>query len=470
MSEKPSKSYKDTIILPKTDFAMKADLARREPEQLARWEAADIYGQIRAARKGAPKFILHDGPPYATGDLHVGTGLNKVLKDLVVRYKTMRGFDSPYRPGWDCHGLPIEHKVAKELGPKARQMSTSDIRKKCLDYAMKYFNRNREDFKRQLIFGDWANPYLTVNHDYEAGVLDLFAEMVAGGYVYRSLRPIHWCMTDRTALAEAELEYDDITSPSVYVRFPLTEESVSRAALAFGVTSPGPIDLVIWTTTPWTLPANLGIAVHHAYDYVLFDAITADAKNVRGIVAEGLLDAVSKACKLEGVKIVGKCKGRKLEGLKYRHVFMDRTSPVVLANYVTLEDGTGCVHTAPGHGREDFITGQSYGLEPLSPVDPSGRFTDAGGPFVGQHVLRCGPQRHQAARGEGGPAGLHADQAQLPALLALPRAGHLPGHRAVVRQRRARQPAQSADRGSRSRALDPRLGQGPHPGHGEHQA
>ncbi|MCG3179852.1 MAG: Isoleucine--tRNA ligase [Phycisphaerae bacterium] len=391
MSDKANgKKYKDTIILPKTDFGMKANLAQREPEQIARWDAMDVYGRIRAERRGAPKFILHDGPPYATGDLHVGTGLNKVLKDFVVRYKTMAGFDSPYRPGWDCHGLPIEHKVAKELGPRARDMATADIRKLCLDYAMKFFARNRDDFKRLSIFGEWDTPYLTVNHDYEAGVLDLFAEMVAGGYVYRSLRPIHWCITDRTALAEAELEYDDITSPSVYVRFPLTDESRARASELFGAAGDA-VDLVIWTTTPWTLPANLAIAVHPEFDYALFAAAAADGQPFTGIVAEGLLDTLAARGLLADAKKLGTCKGRDLEGLTYRHVFMDRVGPVVLADYVTLEGGTGCVHTAPGHGREDFETGRRYGLEPVSPVDASGRFTDAGGPFVGQQVFEADP-------------------------------------------------------------------------------
>ena len=400
MSEKPEKVYKETIILPKTDFAMKADLARREPEQWARWESADLYGKIRAARKGAPKFVLHDGPPYATGDLHVGTGLNKVLKDIVVRYKTLRGFDAPYRPGWDCHGLPIEHKVAKELGPKIRDMTTADVRTRCLEYAMKFFGRNREDFQRLLIFGNWANPYLTVNHDYEAGVLDLFAELVAGGYVYRSLRPIHWCMTDRTALAEAELEYDDITSTSVYVAFPLTEESAQKAAKIMGTQAAadpnGPLDvtpvgLLIWTTTPWTLPANLAIAVHPDFDYALVDCVDSAGQHRRLILAAGLLDSVAKVAGLSYVTVLGTCKGKQLEGLTYRHVFLERTSPVVLADYVTLDDGTGCVHTAPGHGREDFLTGQRYGLEPLSPVDPTGRFTEAGGPFAGQQVFEADP-------------------------------------------------------------------------------
>ncbi|MDD4891558.1 MAG: class I tRNA ligase family protein, partial [Phycisphaerae bacterium] len=308
MSETSGKGFKDTIILPKTDFAMKADLARREPEQMARWDAMDIYGKIRAARKGSPKFTLHDGPPYATGDLHVGTGLNKVLKDFVVRYKTMRGFDTPYRPGWDCHGLPIEHKVAKELGPKVRQMTTADVRKRCLDYAMKFFARNREDFKRLLIFGEWENPYLTVNHDYEYGVLDLFAEMVEKGYTYRAHRPPHWSMTARTALAEAELEYEDVTSPSVYVGFPLADD----AGKAFGAAGAGNADLLIWTTTPWTLPANLAIAVHPDFDYMLIEATDGAGKRRRMVFAEALVEQVSKVARLTDVKVLAKAKGKQL--------------------------------------------------------------------------------------------------------------------------------------------------------------
>ncbi len=389
MGKKRNKGkYADTVLTPKTDFPMRASLIETlEPEMQARWEREDLYGQIRAARAGCEKFILHDGPPYATGDLHVGTAMNKVLKDFVVRYATMCGFDAPYLPGWDCHGLPIEHRVATELGDKFREMPIRQIRQRCHDYAMKFMDRNRTDFKRLGILGEWATPYLTVEPQYEAGVVDIFAELVERGYVYRALRPIHWCMECQTALAEAELEYADATSPSVYVRFPMVDSLGDLFDGAEGAA----VDLLIWTTTPWTLPANLGVAVHPRYEYtvVRFEhegqarvCLLADERVETVLATEGVTDFTR----------LGTVKGERLAGRKYRHPFVDRQGPIILADYVTLTDGTGCVHTAPGHGTDDFYSGQQAGLEAYSPVDDQGRFTADVPEWEGQRVFDADPR------------------------------------------------------------------------------
>ena len=379
-------NYKKTLRLPKTSFKMKANWIQRAPEFAKRWEKSDIYAAIMKARKDSPAWLLHDGPPYATGDLHVGTLMNKVLKDFVVKYRTMRGFRSPYRPGWDCHGLPIEHKVAVELGEKFRQTPTDHLRKKCRDYALKFFKRNREEFKAVGVFGEWDNPYLTLNHDYEAGVIGVFADMVEAGYVYRALRPVHWCTSCQTALAEAELEYEDVSGPSIYVRFPLVEP----LGEAFGELAGEHADMIIWTTTPWTLPANLAIALHARHMYSAVKYSDGDGEHV-SVMAHDLVEKVMAVAGVETYQVAGCVKGADLEGLQYRHVFLDRTSPIVLADYVSLDDGTGCVHTAPGHGLEDFQTGRSYGLEPLSPVSNEGTLDERAGEFAGMNVFDADP-------------------------------------------------------------------------------
>jgi isoleucyl-tRNA synthetase len=367
---------------------MKADLVQREPEMQRFWEEKQVYQQIRKARSSARKFVLHDGPPYATGDLHVGTGLNKILKDFVVRYATMTGCDSPYRPGWDCHGLPIEWRVRGELGEAADKTAVPEMRRKCFDYAMRFFKRNRDDFKRLGIFGEWERPYLTVDPAYEAGVLDVFADMVEKGYIYRALRPIHWDWASQSALAEAELEYEDITSPTVYVRFPFVDDVSGM----FGTDRSVPIDVLIWTTTPWTLPANLAIALHPYYAYTVVDYSDKNGQKRRSLFADDLVETVMADGGVSEFKRLGKVNGEALKGKKYRHVFMDRESPIVLADYVTLTDGTGCVHTAPGHGREDFYTGRDNGLPILSPVNDTGHLTEEAGPFAGMHVFDADPK------------------------------------------------------------------------------
>jgi isoleucyl-tRNA synthetase len=364
-------NYKDTLNLPQTDFPMKANLPAREPEMLARWDSTGLYEKIMAARAGAPLFVLHDGPPFANGDVHIGHVLNKTLKDVVVKYKTMSGFCAPYVPGWDCHGLPIEFKVTQEMrkaGDTTADAAT--IRHACDAYARKYVDIQRTQFKRLGVLGDWEHPYLTLNKEYEADELRLFADIVEKGFVYRGKKPIYWCATCRTALAEAEVEYADHVSPSVYVKFP-----VKRRDKEF---------VVIWTTTPWTLPANLAIAVKPELTYVRVKAPNGET----WILAEGLVERVAQASGVELV-VQQKVPVDELERLVTRHPFVERDSPIVFSPYVTLEQGTGLVHTAPGHGAEDYEIGQKYGLETLAPVDDGGVFTKEAGQFAGQFVFKA---------------------------------------------------------------------------------
>ncbi len=378
-----AKPYKETLNLPATRFDMKANLPVREPQIQARRHEQGLYEQVRQVRAGGPRKVLHDGPPYANGEIHMGTLLNKVLKDFVVRSLTMAGFDSPYVPGWDCHGLPIEHKVVKDLGAKAVTMSHAQIRALCQTEAMKWVDIQRTQFKRLGVMGDWDNPYLTLDPRYEAGILDVLADLVEGGFVGRQLKPIHWCMTDRTALAEAELEYREDTTPSIYVNFPL----VSSVPRTWG--EGGPWHVMIWTTTPWTLPANVAIAVHPELEYAgvrCVDPKTGQA--VHTIIAAELVAKVMGLRQIVAFTELGRCRGKELEHSEYRHPFIDRVSPIVLANYVSVEDGTGLVHTAPGHGAEDYQTGRAYRLSILSPVDESGRFTsEAPDWLTGQQVF-----------------------------------------------------------------------------------
>ncbi|RUL88901.1 isoleucine--tRNA ligase [Tautonia sociabilis] len=393
-----AKKYKDTLNLPSTAFAMKANLTQREPQIQARWEEMGLYARIREARTGAPRRVLHDGPPYANGDIHMGHLLNKVLKDIVVRSLTMRGFDSPYIPGWDCHGLPIEHKVVKDLGRKAAGMSFAEIRDLCRAEAMKWVAIQRDQFKRLGVSGHWEDPYLTLDPRYEAGIMDVLAELVERGYVFRQLKPIHWDIHDRTALAEAELEYAEHTSPSIYVNFPITSGVPSRWG-------DGPWHAMIWTTTPWTLPANVAIAAHPNLEYAGLRYIDPESgSETRTIIAAPLVDRVMGLRKVAEFEILGTCSGKELEGGSYRHVFIDRPGKFVLADYVTVEDGTGLVHTAPGHGAEDYRTGLAYGLPVISPVDASGRFQDSDGvpaDLVGLQVFEANPKIIDRLRSDG---------------------------------------------------------------------
>ncbi len=370
--------YKTTLNLPKTDFPMKADLPRREPGILAKWRETGLYGMIRDRRRNAPKYVLHDGPPYANGNIHMGHALNKILKDMVIRYKTMRGYDSPYIPGWDCHGLPVEHQLFKELKLTKYDIDQVKFRKKAHDYAMKYVDIQREEFKRLGIMGNWQDPYVTLSREYEAMIVKAQARLVEKGYIYKDLKPVNWCSTCETALAEAEVEYENKTSPSIYVKF----ESVHNDI---------PANFIIWTTTPWTLIANVAIAVHPDHDYVLIDIRGPVFGGERFIVANGLAERVMKKIGASDYAVLKTMKGRTLEGLEARHPFMDRVSKVVLAGYVTMEDGTGCVHTAPGHGQEDYMTGKRYALQTIMPVDPRGRFDETAGEFAGMEVYKANP-------------------------------------------------------------------------------
>jgi len=386
-----TKPYKDTLNLPATRFDMKANLPVREPQLQARWRSQDLYGLVRQARHDRPRRVLHDGPPYANGEIHMGTLLNKVLKDIVVRSLTMAGFDSPYVPGWDCHGLPIEHRVVKDLGSDAAAMSQAQIRSLCQTDAMKWVDEQRSQFKRLGILGDWDHPYLTLDPRYEACVLDVLADLVEGGYVGRQLKPVHWCMTDRTALAEAELEYHEETTPSIYVNFPMLA-GVPRGWME--ATGTAPWHAMIWTTTPWTLPANVAIAVHPEVTYAgVRYTQPATGRTISTILAA---DLVAKVMALEGITDfaeIGRCRGKELEHSEYCHPFIERVSPIVLADYVSVEDGTGLVHTAPGHGAEDYQTGRLYDLPVLSPVDQSGRFTAQAPEWLtGQQVFAANRQ------------------------------------------------------------------------------
>jgi isoleucyl-tRNA synthetase len=386
--------YRQTLNLPKTDFPMKANLAKREPDILKEWEAKRIYLQITEQARGRTKYILHDGPPYANGNIHIGTALNKILKDFIVKSKFMAGFDSRYVPGWDCHGLPVEHEVEKSLGTKKGGLSIAEIRKRCRDYAGKFVGIQREEFKRLGVFGEWENPYLTMNFDYQATIVKEFGNFLLNGSVYKGKKPVHWCPTCKTALAEAEVKYEDHRSPSIYVKFkmvstpshpsPLEGEGKGGGDIGdiFPTLKGKPVYVIIWTTTPWTIPANLGIAFHPDFTYVAVDV----GEEVY-ILAEGLLEEVMKKFGIKKYEVLEKFPGKKLEGLKCRHPFLDRDSLLILASYVTLDAGTGCVHTAPGHGQEDYESGVQYGLEIYSPVDDDGRFTQDVPFFAGQFVF-----------------------------------------------------------------------------------
>lgn len=377
--------YKETLNLPKTDLPMKANLTRMEEVMLERWKRLDIYRRLREKSSGRQKFILHDGPPYANGNIHIGHALNKILKDIIVKAKSMEGHDAPYVPGWDCHGLPIEHQVDKLLGPKKRGMGRLEIRRLCREYADKYVNIQREEFKRLGVFGDWNAPYLTMTNSYEATIVREFGKFVERGGVYKRKKPVLWCISCETALAEAEVEYAEETSPSVYVKFPF-KGGPTRSALEKRIPSlkGKEASVVIWTTTPWTLPANLAVCFHPEYTYVAVD--------IEGeilILAKDLLPPfLSKLGKAGGVT-VAEFKGDLLEGVVLSHPFIDRGSVGVLGEHVTLEQGTGCVHTAPGHGEEDYATGIRYGLDIYSPVNSRGVFTDDVPFFAGIHVFEA---------------------------------------------------------------------------------
>jgi len=374
--------YKSTLNLPKTSFPMKAELPKREPEVIARWQQDDLYGQIRQARAAAThRFILHDGPPYANGDIHIGHALNKILKDLIVRYKTMRGFDAPYVPGWDCHGMPIEHQLFKELKLTKAQIGQTEFRQKARAYAQRYVDIQREQFKRLGVLGDWDHPYLTMEPGYELTILRVFRELLEAGYIYRGKKPVYWCATCETALAEAEVEYETKRSPSLHTSFPV------KSVLGKSLTG---VEAFVWTTTPWTLPGNVALAFHPQGHYVVGE-VKWRQKVWKLLMGKQLAETQYRA-HLTNVEDLGQTMllGSAFEGAVFQHPFLDRTVQGVLDEGVSLAEGTGIVHIAPGHGPEDYVIGQRYHLAIRSPVDERGRFTEEVGlpELVGAEVGR----------------------------------------------------------------------------------
>ncbi len=366
--------YSKTLNLPKTEFPMRANLPEREPEILKFWEEIDLYRLVQQKNTGRPKFVLHDGPPYANGHIHLGTTLNKILKDIIVKYNSMAGNDAPYVPGWDTHGLPIEQQAIKELGLDRRSMNPVEFRQKCKEFALKFVNIQREEFKRLGISGNWKKPYLTLHPNYEAVQIGVFAEMVKRGYIYKGLKPVFWCAYCETALAEAEVEYQDKKSPAIYVKFPVKDGQ--------GLLPEENTSIIIWTTTPWTLISNVAICLHPNYNYVLI----AQEKE-KYLVAEELLSSFAQATRRQNLKKIQVFRGQELEGIICYHPFLDRESIVVLGEYVTLDTGTGCVHIAPGHGEEDYLVGLQYNLPVLSPLDGQGYFTAEAGKFSGRFYI-----------------------------------------------------------------------------------
>jgi isoleucyl-tRNA synthetase len=388
--------WKDTLNLPRTGFPMKANLPTSEPEVLARWAEMDLYGKIRAKREGAPKFVLHDGPPYANGQIHLGTALNKLLKDFVVKSRSMAGFDAPYVPGYDCHGLPIELKVDRELGPKKREMSVADFRRACRAYADRFIGVMTQEFQRLGILGDWEHPYLTMNFKYQAAIARSLGKFVEKGLVYKGKKPVHWCIHCRTALAEAEVEYEDHSSPSIYVEFALAPESADDVAQRIPELKGRDVSVLIWTTTPWTIPSNLAIAFHPEFDYAAYEV---GSRAV--IVAEALAPKVAEVAGLTFGPPIARFKGERMERIRFQHPLYARISLGVLGDYVTLDAGTGAVHTAPGHGSDDFNTGVRYGLEIYAPVGPGGHFLETVELFAGQRVFDANPHVEQALKERG---------------------------------------------------------------------
>ncbi|MDD2892508.1 MAG: isoleucine--tRNA ligase [Halothiobacillaceae bacterium] len=395
-------AYKASLNLPETEFPMRGNLPQREPDTLKRWQDNNLYARIREARAGQPKFVLHDGPPYANGDIHIGHAVNKVLKDIIVKSKTLAGFDAPYVPGWDCHGLPIELQVEKKLGKPGVKVSAREFRDACRVYAAEQVARQKADFVRLGVLGDWDQPYLTMDFKFEADILRALGKIIANGHLVQGSKPVHWCVDCGSALAEAEVEYEDKTSDAVDVRFQAVDQAAFAAAL--NATGTGAIEVVIWTTTPWTLPANQAVSLNPDLDYVLVQAGDATDSpsgepegcrprtgGIRLLLAEALVEATLKRYGQEGAAIVGRCKGAALENLKLHHPFLERQVPIILGEHVTTDAGTGAVHTAPGHGQEDYVVGMRYELPVENPVDDLGRFKPGTAFVEGLHVTKANP-------------------------------------------------------------------------------
>lgn len=374
--------YKDTLNLPATGFPMKANLAQREPQRLKQWQDMGLYHRIRDAREGRPKFIFHDGPPYANGDLHVGHAVNKVLKDIVIKFKTLDGFDVPYVPGWDCHGLPIELNVEKKVGKPGVKLSPAEFRVKCREYARRQIDNQREDFVRMGVIGDWDNPYLTMDFDVEADIVRTLGRIVERGHLHKGSKPVHWCLDCGSALAEAEVEYADKQSPAIDVSFYAVDSKAVNEI--FGVSGDAPVIVPIWTTTPWTLPANQAVSLHPELEYVLMESGAA-----RIVVAADLAESCAERFGFSENSILGSAAGNALELQLLQHPFLDRQVPVILGEHVTVEAGTGAVHTAPAHGQDDFIVGERYNLPVENPVGGNGVFLESTPLFAGQHVFKA---------------------------------------------------------------------------------
>ena len=374
--------YKHTLNLPKTDFPMKANLAQREPEILKKWEQIHLYEKLRELGKDRPRFVFHDGPPYANGHIHMGTAVNKVLKDIVVKAKTLSGFDAAFIPGWDCHGLPIELNVEKKVGKPGQKISVADFRKACRDYAAGFIDIQRAEFKRLGIQADWEHPYLTMDFSYEANIIRSLAKIIENGHLQKGAKPVHWCLDCCSALAEAEVEYADKTSSAIDVRFKVIDEAAFLARFQTKVDGKGSISIPIWTTTPWTLPANQAVALNPSLEYVLVEC---DGQE-RLLIAESLLTSVMERCQIKNYQILAKTTGEALENIQLQHPFYPRHVPVVLGEHVTVDSGTGAVHTAPAHGQDDYLIGQKYHLPLECPVGDDGCFITNTPLFAGQHV------------------------------------------------------------------------------------
>jgi len=394
--------YKDTLNLPQTDFAMKAGLANREPQFLQVWEEQKIYARLRESRQGRDKFILHDGPPYANGEIHIGHAVNKVLKDIIVKSRSLDGLDVPYVPGWDCHGLPIELQVEKKVGKAGHKVDARTFRQACRDYASKQVDKQRVDFKRLGVIGDWDAPYLTMAPKFEADIIRALGEIVAAGHLHKGAKPVHWCCDCGSALAEAEVEYEDKTSPAIDVRFAVLDDEAlfERCHHVPEHEGEGPLSVVIWTTTPWTLPANQAVALNPEYDYVVVQCQTAQG-NERLLLADLLLKGTMGRYGIEEYRVLAYASGAALEGLKLQHPFYERQVPVIVGEHVTAEAGTGAVHTAPGHGQDDYVVGQRYGLPVDNPVDGNGRFLPDTPLFGGQHVFSANDEVIETLKARG---------------------------------------------------------------------
>ena len=384
--------YKDTLNLPHTDFPMRGNLGQREPEYLKQWQDIDLYNKLRKAGEGKPTFILHDGPPYANGDIHLGHAVNKILKDIIVKSKTLSGFDAPYIPGWDCHGLPIELQVEKKKGKAGVKISAAEFRQACRDYARRQVDGQREDFKRLGVIGDWDRPYLTMDFKFEADTIRALGRIIDKGHLHKGSKPVHWCTDCGSALAEAEVEYEDKASPAIDVRFSVLDEAafMARCRHVAGHEGQGELSVVIWTTTPWTLPANRGVCLNPEIEYAVVQTEgIGNHPAERVLIAESMLKDVMARYAAENYHVIAYCQGKELEGLKLAHPFYDREVPIILGDHVTLDAGTGAVHTAPGHGQDDYLVGSRYKLKVDNPVDADGKFVPGTPLFAGQHVFKA---------------------------------------------------------------------------------